>query len=211
MTNNVKIKRQGHYIYVSSEYSEYFIKESRKQNASWNKEAKAWVYEDDREEYLKNILLESYDYDMTNSMKLYDVIIDLDKFNLDADGHKKRSLRFNGLAVVYRAHRDSEVEFGNNFNVYLENGGFASRGGSSQYPAIEWEEGTKVLVKGVSEYTFEKSLKDKAGVEIVEIKEAINKNNIDSEEELKKELADIQEQIKELKAKEKELKAKLKK
>ena len=184
------------------------LKNQKKQNASWNKEAKAWVYEDDREEYLKNILLEAYDYDMTNSMKLYDVVIDLDKFNLDADGHKKRSLRFNGLAVVYRAHRDSEVEFGKNFNVYLENGGFDSRGGSSQYPAIEWEEGTKVLVKGVSEYTFEKSLKDKDGVEIVEIKDAINK---DSEEELKKELAVIQSQIKELKAKEKELKAKLKK
>lgn len=208
MTNNVKITRKQNSIFVESPYMTFFIDEAKKQNANWNKEEKAWVFEADREEHLKNILLEAYDYDMTNKMKKYDVLLDLDKFAKDEDGHQKRSVRINGLVVVQRCYRDSEVEFGNNFNVYLEKGGFAARGGSSKYPAAEWEEGTTLLVKGISEYAFEKSLKDKEGVSIVSIKEAQN----ESEEDLiKKELEEIQAQIKELKAREKELKAKLKK
>ena len=208
MTNNVKITKKQNSIFVESPYMTFFIEEAKKQNASWNKEEKAWVFEADREEHLKNILLEAYDYDMTNKMKKYDVLLDLDKFAKDEDGHQKRSVRINGLVVAQRCYRDSEVEFGNNFNVYLEKGGFAARGGSSKYPAAEWEEGTTLLVKGISEYAFEKSLKDKEGVSIVSIKEAQN----ESEEDLiKKELEEIQAQIKELKAREKELKAKLKK
>ena len=195
MTNNVTIKRENNSILVSSYYQDYFIKEAKKQNAKWNASEKAWVFEASREEHLKNILLEAYDYDMTNKMKTYDVLLDLDKYAVDENEKKKMYVRINGLLVA----DIKTCEFGDNFNVYLEEGEIKDK---------SWADGTKLLVKNITEYAFEKSLKDKAGVSVVDVKEAQNESE---EDLLKKELADIQAKIKELKAREKELKAKLNK
>jgi len=147
----VEIQREGDLIYVRSDYNPKFVEKARQLNGQFRKyKGKAWEFNIREEERVKQALMEIYGEDGETEIKKLDVYVDLSKVDNNSD-----SLYMLGRQLLHTWGMYKKVDLGE--DVTIESGSVKS-GGSKDYPVVQWEDDTVLLVRGVPETAYKKEM-----------------------------------------------------
>ena len=177
----MQILREDGKIKVQSEFNRDFISKAKQIQGKWD--APYWVFPEKVADRLDKILMDVYGEGFQEVPKV-EIEIDLDNFEKDND-----DLTYKGLTIATRRYRDSSVIL--KYDAYVIDGNFLSSGGSRQYPAVTWADGTKLRVS-VPETLTEELPK---GVTLVQEKSKEQKL-LEEKEKLLKRIAEINKLLK---------------
>lgn len=179
---------------VRTEYNAAFVKRAKTIQGKWK--PPYWVFPEENEEIVRNLLLECYGEDG----RIHEtVVVDLE---LDAYCYGEDRIKVGDVLIASRRSRDASVTLAD--NAMLIAGGFKDSGGSLGSPAVTFEEGTVIRVKDLPVEIYD-TIKDKPGVKKVDLDAGANaKEKIASlkreRESILKRLAEIDAALESLRA-----------
>lgn len=139
-------------IKLETPYHPDLPKRLRALGGQWSDIKRVWYLPADLEKEVRQVCLDIFQIDpmAEQPTDLVNVRIDISSLSLHQD-----TLWMFGRSVLRRMGRDAQVKPGDGVSIVA--GGFASRGGSRNNPAIGYpEDGTVILVRGVPRASLEK-------------------------------------------------------
>lgn len=177
----MQILREGAKIKVQSDFNRNFINKAKQIQGKWD--APYWVFPEKVADRLDKILIDVYGEGFQEVPKV-EIEINLDIFKNDGC-----NLTYKGLTIATRRCRDSSVILKS--DAYVIDGNFLSSGGSRQYPAVTWADGTKLRMSVPETLTEELP----QGVTLVKEKSKEQKL-LEEKEKLLKRIAEINKLLK---------------
>lgn len=155
----IKIIKENGKLKVRCDFNREWIKKAKETQGHW--ENPYWVFPEENEEIVRNILKDVFGEDDTPGEKVT-VDLDLDQYRYG------NNLMIASILIASRPAREAAVKLSE--NALVLKGGFEARGGSTRTPRVTHEEGTVVRVKELPVLLYEK-IKDLPGVSLVEASE----------------------------------------
>lgn len=181
----MEIKFENQKMKVKTEYDRTFINKAKQIGGKWD--TPYWVFSEEREEWVRNILLDCFGED-GRIHKTVNVNINLDEYKYDYG-----SIYLGNILIAERKKSYNPVKL--HQNAWVFQGEFDTTGGSVKNPCISAKAGTIVRVENVPIEIWER-VKDKKGLSLVKNEESHKKVLMEERESLLKRIKEIDELLK---------------
>lgn len=122
---DIQIKKTTDGLLVKSPYNEKFIAGARMLRGKWLADKRAWCFDENQEESVRELVFQSYGWEENNDV----VYLSYKASDLVWGG----KITIGGLVVACRKSRDWNVTL---IDTCVTEGEFPSSGGSSKYPSL---------------------------------------------------------------------------
>lgn len=125
---------------IVSDYNESWIAHGRKLGGKWDRDKKAWFFDEKKQVIVGSVLMEVFGESPFSDGEVERVDIKIKAIDFD----NCDTIQIGTIVVAVRRYRDFAVQLKN--GAYVTNDDFPERGGSAKYPSCDPDDDVEMIV-----------------------------------------------------------------